>query len=91
MEGQLSYRPDQLRADTNDFHSEEYGIYWEGGISSENSDIGVAVPVISFTGSAEILNFLISSTDPLENSNDYGIDLYMHAVDEVERFLGGNY
>jgi len=62
---------------------ELYGIDWNEDIGDESNDRAINVPVIEFDGSASISQYLYENIDPLQSSREFGIDIYLNALDSI--------
>ena len=69
-----------------DHVTEEYGI--DNGDSSIMNDIdGVSIPRNAIQLSDDLLQQLQSEVDPLQESQDYGIDIYVRTVEVLNRIF----
>ena len=72
---------------------EDYGINWEGPLPDEEYDGPLSsnddlVEVLAmFSLPREKLELLKEAIDPLQQSDSYGIDIYLKTVAFVERFM----
>ena len=62
-------------------------IDWEGPVSNGISEDDINIPQIHIEHEAEVLQILLSHVDPLQNSDVFGIDIYLDAVVKVNNFL----
>ena len=63
---------------------QQYGIDWEGPVPAEDFDIDVIdVPETTCPLSREYVDELTRMVDPLRNSDLYGIDIYLDAIEYV--------
>ena len=83
FEGQLHYLPTQV--DGASSCMEDYGIDWEGPCGS--SEIGINLPQIDVENLNEITRFLESNINPLADSADFGIDIYVDSIAAVTDFI----
>ena len=71
--------------------SMQYGnfnsIDWEGQMSNGISEGDISIPQIHIEHEAEVLQILLSQVDPLQNSDVFGIDIYLDAVVKVNNYL----
>ena len=63
---------------------ESYGIEEDG---LDGSDEGISVPSISFTLSEDHLTLLKQTIHPLSDSDNYGIDLYLHTLQFIREII----
>ena len=61
-------------------------INWEGAKSNGISEDGISIPQIHIEHEAEVLQILISRIDPWQNSDVFGIDIYLDAFVKVNNF-----
>ena len=62
-------------------------IDWEDSGHPAEPDEGIVLPEISIPLSSEQLDFLKATINPLQHSENHGIDLYLQTVYLVERML----
>ena len=68
--------------------SEEYGIDDSDPILAESSiDEGVSIPQVNIHLETEQLEQLQDEVNPLQQSDNYGIDIYLKAIEVLNRFL----
>ena len=69
-----------------DHVTEDYGIDKEDS-TIDNSDEGVPIPRSAIHLSEQQYELLQSEIDPLGESNDYGMDIYIRTVEILDRIL----
>jgi len=77
--GLLTYCPVQ-EIDSLGFDINSYGIDWEYSFPIQEED-GIEPSSIVFEGSVEILQQLQNNIDPLAESDDFGINVYVAALE----------
>ena len=70
-----------------DHVTEEYGLDDDGDSVNENSTEGVPIPRSAFHLTEEQLELLQSEVNPLQLSENYGIDIYLNTIEVIDRFL----
>ena len=62
-------------------------IDWERPMSNGISEDDIGIPQIHIEHETEVLQILLSQVDPLQNSEVFGIDIYLDAVVKANDFL----
>ena len=62
-------------------------IDWEGPMSNGISEGNFSIPQIHIEHEAKVLQILLSQVDPLQNSDVFGMDIYLDAAVKVNNFL----
>ena len=62
-------------------------IDWEGPMSNGIWEDNFSIPKIHIEHEAKVLQILLSQVDPLQNSDVFGMDIYLDAAVKVKNFL----
>ena len=62
-------------------------IDWEGPMSNGILEDNFSIPQIHIEHEAKVLQILLSQVDPLQNSDVFGMDIYLDAAVKVKNFL----
>ena len=70
--------------EVTNYNLQDYGIDWDGPISMDNDAEQVTVPDLCCPLTEEQYAHLQGTIAPLDNSHNYGIDLYTAVMELVE-------
>ena len=73
-----------------EINEEDYGVDWEGPSPNTNENININFPDISCPITNLQLNELQRVVDPLTESTNYSIELYLHALSVVQIMISEN-
>ena len=66
---------------------ENYGIDWQSGQYLEEVQELTDVPRVQFTGMNDVLYYLETNVDPLQDCNDYGAELYILTLQSAQNLF----